>query len=52
MTTITGRPDTALLVIDVQIGVVGAAHEKDKVIANVAALVDRACAADVDFAAG
>ena len=42
MTTLTGRPRTALLVIDVQNGVVGEAHERDRVIANIAALVDKA----------
>lgn len=42
MTTLVGRPRTALLVIDVQNGVVGEAHERDRVIANIAMLVDRA----------
>ncbi len=42
MTTLTDRPNTALLVIDVQNGVVGAAHERDAVVANIATLVDRA----------
>lgn len=48
MTTLTNRPNTALLVIDVQNGVVAEAYDRDNVIANVAALVDRARAADVD----
>lgn len=42
MTTLSGRPKTALLVIDVQNGVIGAAHERDAVVANVEQLVDRA----------
>jgi len=45
MTTLVNRPDTALLVIDVQNGVVGEAHNRDTVVANVAALVDKARAA-------
>lgn len=42
MTTLTGRPNAALLVIDVQNGVVGGAHARDEVVANVRTLVDRA----------
>jgi nicotinamidase-related amidase len=42
MTTLANRPNTALLVIDVQNGVVAAAHDRDATVANVAALVDRA----------
>ena len=42
MTTLENRPNTALLVIDVQNGVVEAAHERDAVVANVGALVERA----------
>ncbi len=42
MTTLPDRPNTALLVIDVQKGVVAAAHERDKVIANIDTLVGRA----------
>lgn len=42
MTTLANRPDTALLVIDVQNGVVGEAYDKDRVIANVRSLIDRA----------
>jgi nicotinamidase-related amidase len=42
MTTLENRPKTALLVIDVQNGVVAAAHERDAVVANVASLVGRA----------
>lgn len=48
MTTLTNRPNTALLVIDVQNGVVGEAYERDKVVANVGTLVDRAREAGVD----
>lgn len=42
MTTLPARPHTALLVIDVQQGVVASAHERDAVVANIAALVDKA----------
>jgi nicotinamidase-related amidase len=42
MTTLENRPNTALLVIDVQNGVVAGAHERDTVVANVGALVEKA----------
>src|SRR5260370_29223873 len=42
MTTLQNRPNTALLVIDVQEGVVGGAHERDAVVTNVSSLVDKA----------
>lgn len=42
MTTLDDRPNTALLVVDVQQGVVEGAHERDAVVANVSRLVDRA----------
>src|SRR3954471_9061254 len=42
MTTLENRPATALLVIDVQNGVVSGTHERDAVVANVARLVDTA----------
>jgi nicotinamidase-related amidase len=42
MTTLENRPNTALLVIDVQNGVVRGAHERDAVVANVGSLVERA----------
>jgi len=42
MTTLENRPNTALLVIDVQTGVVGGAHERDAVVANIASLVEKA----------
>ena len=47
MTTLADRPRTALLVIDVQKGVVGEAHERDRVVANIAVLVGRARAEQV-----
>jgi nicotinamidase-related amidase len=47
MSTLPDRPHTALLVVDVQNGVVGGAHNRDAVVANVATLVDRARAAEV-----
>ena len=47
MSTFTDRPHTALVVIDVQNGVVTGAHRRDEVVANIAELVDRARAADV-----
>jgi nicotinamidase-related amidase len=47
MTTLPGRTNTALLVIDVQNGVVDGAHEREAVIARIGSLVDRARAADV-----
>ncbi|MFF2523438.1 isochorismatase family protein [Streptomyces liangshanensis] len=42
MTTLEGRPNTALLVVDVQKGVVGEAHEPETVVGNIAGLVGRA----------
>ncbi|CAG6396146.1 cysteine hydrolase [Streptomyces cocklensis] len=42
MTTLENRPHTALLVIDVQNGVVAGAHDRDTVVGNIAVLVDRA----------
>jgi nicotinamidase-related amidase len=42
MTTLENRPNTALLVVDVQNGVVADAHERDAVVANVGSLVERA----------
>jgi nicotinamidase-related amidase len=42
MTTIANRPNTALIVIDVQNGVVERAHERDMVVANVGSLVEKA----------
>ena len=42
MTTLKNRPKTALLVVDVQNGVVGEAHQRDAVVANVGSLVEKA----------
>jgi len=42
MTTLENRPNTALLVVDVQNGVVEGAHERDEVVANVGSLVEKA----------
>jgi nicotinamidase-related amidase len=42
VTTLANRPNTALLVIDVQNGVVEGAHERDTVVANVGSLVEKA----------
>jgi nicotinamidase-related amidase len=42
MTTLEHRPNTALLVIDVQNGVVEGNHERDAVVANVGSLVEKA----------
>jgi nicotinamidase-related amidase len=47
MTTLTDRPNTALLVIDVQNDVVAGAHNRDGVIANIASLVAKARAEQV-----
>jgi nicotinamidase-related amidase len=47
MTTLTDRPNTALLVIDVQNGVMAGTHNRDDVIANIAVLVDKARAENV-----
>jgi len=42
MTTLENRPNTALIVIDVQKGVVAGNHERDAVVANVGNLVEKA----------
>jgi nicotinamidase-related amidase len=47
MTTLTGRPNTALLVIDVQNDVVGGSHNRDGVVANIVTLVEKARAEQV-----
>src|SRR5258705_1640896 len=47
MSTLENRPNTALLVIDVQNGAVEGAHERDAVVANVGSLVDKAREEDV-----
>jgi nicotinamidase-related amidase len=47
MSTLSNRPNTALLVIDVQNGVVTGSHARDEVVANISTLVDRARNDDV-----
>jgi len=47
MTTLPGRPNTALLVIDVQNGVVAGSTNRDGVIANINTLLGRARGHDV-----
>lgn len=47
MTTLTDRTGTALVVIDVQNGVVAEAHDRDAVVGNIATLVARARAESV-----
>jgi nicotinamidase-related amidase len=42
MTTLENRPHAALLVIDMQIGVVAKAHARAAVVTNIGALVDKA----------
>src|SRR6266540_3220062 len=42
MSTLENRPNTALLVIDVQNGVVEGFHRRDAVVANVGSLVEKA----------
>jgi nicotinamidase-related amidase len=47
MTTLENRPNSALIVIDVQNGVVGEAWKRDDVVATIGGLVDRARAEQV-----
>jgi len=42
MTTLSDRPNAALMVIDVQNGVLTGAHERDAVVANIGTLVEQA----------
>jgi len=42
MTTLSDRPNTALMVVDVQKGVVADAHQRDAVVANIGTLVTKA----------
>jgi len=42
MSTLSNRPNTALLVVDVQNAAVERAHERDAVVGNVSSLVERA----------
>jgi nicotinamidase-related amidase len=47
MSRFTDRPNTALMVLDVQNGVVANAYDRDNVIANIRSLVERARASQV-----
>lgn len=47
MTTLSNRPQSALVVIDVQNGVVADAWNRDAVVGTIAALVEKARASDV-----
>ena len=47
MTTLTDRPRTALVVIDVQNDVVAQAHDRDGVVGRIATIVDQARSADI-----
>jgi nicotinamidase-related amidase len=47
MTTLPGRTNTALIVIDVQNGVVDGAHDRDAVVSRIGSLVGRARDAEV-----
>ncbi|WP_316774455.1 isochorismatase family protein [Streptomyces sasae] len=42
MTTLQNRPNTALLIVDVQNGVVDSSHNRDEVIANINTLLTKA----------
>lgn len=42
MSTLPDRPNTALMVIDVQKGVVAGAYQRDSVVANIGTLIDKA----------
>ncbi|MGH8298121.1 MAG: isochorismatase family protein [Steroidobacteraceae bacterium] len=42
MTTLSNRPNTALLVVDVQLAVVERAYKRDAVVANIRGLVEKA----------
>lgn len=42
MTTLENRPNTALIVVDVQNGVVANAYERDAIVANIHTLVEKA----------
>ena len=48
MTTLENRPNSALLVVDVQNCASGEAHDRDAVVARIATLIDRARAAGSD----
>ena len=42
MTTLTSRPNTALLIIDMQVGVIAKAVGREAVVSNIASLVEKA----------
>ncbi|WP_410635837.1 isochorismatase family protein [Amycolatopsis sp. cmx-4-83] len=48
MTTLTDRPKTALLVVDVQNGVMASAHDRSSVLANIVTLVEKARASGTE----
>lgn len=48
MSTLPDRPNTALVIVDVQNGVMADSYDRDVVVANIDTLVDRARAAQVD----
>ncbi|HXR73094.1 isochorismatase family protein, partial [Actinocrinis sp.] len=47
MTTLTGRPNTALLVVDVQNDIMSGVYNRDAVVANIGLLIDKARAESV-----
>ncbi|AGZ43639.1 isochorismatase family protein [Actinoplanes friuliensis] len=47
MTTLQDRPNTALVIVDVQNRVVASTHERDAVVANIGSLVSKARAENV-----
>ncbi len=47
MTTLENRPNTALVVIDVQNGIVGQAYDRDAIVANMGRVVEKARQAQV-----
>ena len=47
MTTLANRPNSALIVIDVQNAVVENAFKRDEIVRNIATVVDKARAADI-----
>jgi len=47
MSILSDRPNSAVLIVDVQNGVMKAAHDRDVVVANIMALISRARAAGV-----
>jgi nicotinamidase-related amidase len=49
VTTLDNRPNTALIVIDVQTGFVKDAFDRDAIVGNVSTVVDKARAAGVDL---